>query len=97
MDRRSTAETVDFHRHAAHRHAVIANALENGTYDVLMSYDQAYVPVGYVAERLGVSPQAANNRLMKLVNAGVVRRQYAKVATGGRGYEYHWIAEVGRS
>lgn len=85
---------VGFHMREALAHRAIAAALENGTYDALMAYESAWVPATWVAERLGISAQAANNRLTKLERTGVCRRRRVP-APASRAYEYHWIAKVG--
>ena len=89
------ADPIYFHRREALVHLSIANAIEMGTLDALLAYEHAHVPAAWVAERLGITPQAANNRLSKLERLGICRRRARIVAGGGRLWEYHWIAKIG--
>jgi predicted transcriptional regulator len=41
-----------------------------------------------IAERLGVTPQAANNRIKALLRTGALSRQRSDPARGGREYLY---------
>lgn len=84
------ADALAYHRSEAAAHRAIVAALEDGTYESLMAFPTAYVPVWFVAGQLGLTHQAVNNRLMRLVNAGVCRRKRE-----GQFFVYHWIAKVG--
>ncbi len=90
MSDRELNDAMRFHHEEALAHRAIFGALEDGTYEALMAYTDAHVPVWWVAERLGVSVQVANNRLRKLVERGVCRRRRE-----GAIFVYHWIARVG--
>ena len=49
---------------------------------------------GQLAERLGITPQAANNRLKLLVASGAVARERAVPDGGGKEFSYRVVAPV---
>lgn len=49
------------------------------------------VHAGYVADHLGLSPQGANNVLMRLVRVGFLEREATAIDGGGRAYVYRRV------
>lgn len=43
---------------------------------------------GYIADKLGITDQAANNRLKKLMDAGLLERKPVRLPGGGLSYNY---------
>jgi DNA-binding Lrp family transcriptional regulator len=63
--------------------------LENGTLFVV--YEKGHTTAREVAERLGISPAAANNRLDALVKAGVLLREREVVGPPKGGHFYRYL------
>lgn len=73
-------------RAEADRLRATADAIEDGTWDFVCEASDRR-PVA-LAERLGVSVQAANNRLRRLYDIGLADRERVAVAGGGREFSY---------
>ena len=85
------ADIARFHRREGMRHLAMATAVENGVYSVFAA-NPGWLPVSAFTEALGGTDQAANNRLRRLLDAGVIQRR----RTGER-FEYRWLSLTGAS
>ena len=72
-------------RDEARRLNAIANAIEDGTWAVIIDGPGTTVAV---AEALDCSIQSASNRLNKLYNLRIIERTQVIVPGGGRRFEY---------
>lgn len=64
------------------------SSLEDGT---LGAMSRSWITAKKLGERLGISEQAANNRLAKLVDAGLATRERRPIPGGGLRYAYRTV------
>lgn len=83
---RSDMPTAAELRAEAERARTLLGARESGLLAIVWTHD--VVHAGYVADALGLTPQAANNHLMRLVRIGFLKREAEKLPAGGRSYAY---------
>lgn len=72
-------------RQEAARLQATANAIEDGTWGALVDGRRT---AAEIAEAVGGSPQAANNRLKHLYELGLLDRVRAPLPGGGRSFVY---------
>ena len=74
-------------RAARERLTVEMKAVEDGTLPWLE--DRKDATPSDLADAFGLTPQAAGNRLVRLVEAGLADREPVLLAAGGRRYRYY--------
>lgn len=78
-------------RDQAARLLATADAIEDGTWQFVV---ENHATPTHVAKHLGISVQAANNRLRKLYDRGLLNREKVKVEGGGRAFHYRLTLEA---
>lgn len=87
-DRDDSARLAGLHDEMA-RLRVELKGVEDGTLPWLE--DREHATAAALAEEFGVTVQAANNRLARMVGAGLATREPFVLAAGGRGYTYRVV------
>jgi predicted transcriptional regulator len=76
-------------RAESQRARALLNARESGLLAIV--WQGGDVHAGYVASALGLTPQGANNALMRLVHVGFLERDAETINGGGRAYIYRRV------
>ena len=79
-------------RAVAARLSATADAIEDGTWAFVIDAPDPRTPDA-LARQMGVTVQAANNRLYRLYGLGLVDRERIPVIGGGRQFAYKWRPE----